>query len=160
MSKQAMRAGADHDPHGRRAGTVRVVANALLVLLAFEAVSLAYVVVLMVAGTAIPAPATPVELVLLVAAFVLIRWVFVLPGLLAVLVGIEYVARRVPHARIPTGVVAFAPMVLWELTNSPSEGAISEQGLVLGVTAVLFALLARLPARFQAAQPAPEPAVA
>ena len=35
-------------------------------------------------------------------------------------------------------------MVLWELTKSPG-GFPSEQGAVLGVTAVLFAILARLP---------------
>jgi len=149
MSKQAIRAGA-----------ARVLSNALLVLLAFEGVSLAYVAVMTIAGAPVPAPATPVELLFLVAVFVLVRWVFVLPGLLLVLVGIEFVARRVPHARVLTGVVAFAPMLLWELTNSPSEGAISEQGLVLGVTAVVFAVLARLPDRFSAAQPATEPAVA
>jgi hypothetical protein len=36
-------------------------------------------------------------------------------------------------------------MVLWELTNSP--GGFSDQGVVLGVTAVVFAVLASLPAR-------------
>jgi hypothetical protein len=41
---------------------------------------------------------TPLELLLLVAAFVLVRWIVVLPGLLLVLVGLEYVARRAPHA--------------------------------------------------------------
>ena len=85
--------------------------------------------------------------------FLLVRWIFVLPGLLAVLVGIEYVARRVPHARVLTAIVAFAPMALWELTNSPGPFP-SDQGAVLGLTAVLFAVLARLPARYQRASTA------
>ena len=172
MSNQHVRTATHRDPHGWRAGTIRVLGNALLVLLAFETVSIGYVAALTIAGTPIPAPATPVELVLLVAAFVLVRWLFVLPGLLAVLVGIEYVARRVPHARVLTAIVAFAPMVLWELTKSPggiSElGGLSEQGLVLGVTAVLFAVVARLPTRVQdesadnlgATQPPAETAIA
>ena len=40
MSKQPVRAATDPDPYGRRAGTIRVLANALLVLLAYEVVSL------------------------------------------------------------------------------------------------------------------------
>jgi hypothetical protein len=82
------------------------------VLLAFEVVSLV-VGVAQVIVTGAPPPATPVELVLLVAAFVLVRWIFVLPGLLLVLVGLEYVARRAQHARVLTAIVAFAPMVWW-----------------------------------------------
>ena len=78
--------------------------------------------------------------------FLLVRWIFVLPGLLLVLVGIEYVARRVPHARVLTAIVACAPMVWWQLTQS--SGDTSGFTVVLGVTAVLFAVLARLPARF------------
>lgn len=81
----------------------------------------------------------------LVAVFVLLRWIFVLPGMLPVLVGIEFVTRRAPHGRVLTAMVAFTPMVLWELTNSP--GGFSEQGAILGVTAVLFAVIARLPGR-------------
>jgi hypothetical protein len=146
MSKQLARAATDPDPYGRRAGTVRVLANALLVLLAFEAVSLVVGVAEVIVKGA-PPPVTPVELVLLVVAFVLVRWIFVLPGLLLVLVGLEYVARRAPHARLLTATVAFAPMVWWEITQSSGDTSIF--GAVLGVTAVLFAVLARLPARFQ-----------
>ena len=158
MSKQLIRAATYRDPYGWRAGTVRVLANALLVLLAFEVVSMVGVAAAIVAGATIPSTplelvpgvtisATPVELVPLVAGFLLVRWIFVLPGLLAVLVGLEDIARRAPHARVLTAIVAFAPMVLWELTKSPG-GFLSEEGAVLGVTAVLFAVLARLPARF------------
>ena len=165
MSKQLVRAATHPDPYGWRAGTVRVFANALLVLLAFEVVSLAVGVAQMIV-TGPPPRVTPVELVLLMAVFLLARWIFVLPGLLPVLVGIEYVARRAPHARVLTAIVAFAPMVLWELTQS--SGDTSGQSAVLGVTAVLFAVLARLPARFQgnstedrgATQPPAGPAVA
>ncbi len=60
MSKKLIRAAAHRDPFGWRAGTVRVLANALLVLVAYELMS-------MVAGAAqaittgwIP-PETPVE---------------------------------------------------------------------------------------------------
>jgi hypothetical protein len=170
MSNQHVRTATDPEPYGWRAATFRVLANALLALLAFESVSLVYVVATIAMGATLPA--TPVELVLLVAVFVLARWVFVLPGLLVVLVGIEYVARRVPHGRVLTAIVAFAPMVLWEVTKSPggiSElGGLSEQGLVLGVTAVLFAVVARLPTRVQgesaddlgATQPPAETAIA
>jgi hypothetical protein len=178
MSKQLVRAATYRDPYGWRAGTVRVLANALLVLLAFEVVSLVATIVAIVAGATIPATplelvpgvtisVTPVELVPLVAGFLLVRWIFVLPGLLVVLVGLEYVARRAPHVRVLTTIVAFAPMVLWELTKSPGDFP-SVTGAVLGVTAVLFAVLARLPARFQgrstedrgAAQPGAGTAVA
>jgi hypothetical protein len=166
MSKELVRAATSPDPYGWRAGTVRVVANAALVLLAFEVVTLAGgAAQTIVTGATIPV--TPVELVLVATVFILVRWLFVLPGLLPVLVGIEYVARRAPHARVLTAIVAFAPMVLWEVL-SQSPGVISPQGAVLGVTAVLFAALARLPARFQerstedrgAAQPPAGPAVA
>jgi hypothetical protein len=144
MPTQVARAGTDPDPHGRRAAALRVVANALLVLLAFEVVSLVLAVAQLIA-TGPPPSVAPLELLLLVAAFILARWLFVLPGLLLVLVGIEYVARRTRHARLLTAIVAFGPMVVWELTQS--SGGISGQGAILGVTAVLFAVLARLPAR-------------
>lgn len=165
MSEHPVGAATDPDPHGLRAGTVRVLANALLVLLAYEVVSLVVALAALVAGE--NPRVTPVELVLLVTAYVLVRWIFVLPGVLLVLVGIEFVARRSPHARVLTAVVAFAPMVLWELTNSPRDFP-SAKGAVLGATAVLFAVLARLPARFPgrstddrgAAQPPAGPAVA
>ena len=147
MSKQAARAASDRDPHGWRAGTVRVVANALLVLLAYAIVSVAFgVAQMIVAGPPPPPTLPPAQMVLLVAVFLLVRWLFVLPGLLVVLVGLEYVTRRVPHGRIVTGIVAFSPMVLWQLTQS---GDTSGQSAVLGATAVLFGILARLPVRFQ-----------
>jgi hypothetical protein len=148
--------------HGWRAATVRVLANALLMLLAYEVVSMVGVAAqLILAGP--PGTTTPVELVLFAATFYLVRWICVLPGLLTVLVGIEYVARRVPHARVLTALVASAPMVWWELTQS--SGDTSWHTAVLGATAVLFAVLARLPARFEgrssedrgAAQPPGEP---
>lgn len=165
MSKQLVRAAADPDPYGWRAATVRVLANALLVLLVFEVVSLVVGVAKMIVTGTTP-PVSLVQLVLLAAVFLLIRWIVVLPGLLLVLVGIEYVARRAPHARVLTAIVAFAPMVLWELTQA--SGDTSWQSPILGVTAVLFAVLARLPARFEgrstedrrAAQPPAGPAVA
>lgn len=148
MPKQLVRAATDPDPYGWRAGTVRVLANALLVLLAYEVVFMvAAAAQMIVMGT--PPPVTPVEMVPRVAAFVLVRWIFVLPGLLPVLVGLEYVARRAPHARVLTLIVAFAPMVLWELLLKSPGGFPSGEGALLGVTAVLFAVLARLPARFQ-----------
>jgi hypothetical protein len=159
MSKPLVRAATSRDPHGWRAGTVRVLANALLVLLAYEVVAMVDVAAHLVAGATIPVTpldlvpgvtiaVTPVGLVPLVAGFLFVRWVFLLPGLLVVLVGLEHVARRAPHARVLTAIVAFAPMVLWELSKSPG-GFPSEQGAVLGMTAVLFAVLARLPARIQ-----------
>ena len=167
MSKQLVHAAADPDPYSRRAGTVRVLANALLVLLAFEIVSLAAgVAEMIVTGWTPPLP--PVQFVLVAAVYLLVRWIFVLPVLLPVLVGIEYVARRVPHARVLTAIVAFAPMVLWELfVKGPGEFP-SGRGAILGVTAVMFALLARLPARIPwrsmedsgAAQPPVEAAAA
>ena len=165
MSKQPVRAATDPDPYGRRAGIIRVLANALLVLLAFEVVSLVVGVAQMIV-TGPPPSLSPVELVLVMVVFLLVRWIVVLPGLLLVLVGIEYVARRVPHARVLTAIVACAPMVWWQLTQA--SGDTSGFTVVLGVTAVLFAVLARLPARFPrrstedlgTAQPPAGPAVA
>ncbi len=164
MSKQLVRAATHPDPYGWRAGTVRVLANAVLVLLAFEVVSMvAWAAWVIVTRATIPeTPIEPVPPVVWVAVLLLVRWIFVLPGLLLVLVGLEYVACRAPHARVLTAIVAFAPMVWWELSQSP--GGFSGFGAVLGVTAVLFAVLARLPARFQGsstehrggAQPLPE----
>lgn len=143
MSSQLVRAATSPDPYGRHAGTVRVLRNALLVLLAFEVVSIsAGVAQMIVTGSPLPLP--PAQFVLMATAFLLVRWLVVLPGLLLVLVGLEYAARRVPHARVLTLIVAFAPMVLWELTQS---GDTSGQAAVLGLTAVLFAAVARLPAR-------------
>jgi len=147
MFKEPVRAATDRDPYGWRAGTGRVLANALLVLLAFEVVTMVVGVAEAIARGA-SLPVTPAELLPRVVVFVLVRWIFVLPGLLAVLVGIEYVTRRAPHARVLTAIVAFGPMVWWALTQS--SGDTSGFSAVLGVTAVLFALLARLPARFQA----------
>ncbi len=145
MSTQRVLATADRNPYGWRAGTGRVFANALLVLLAFEVVSLAVGVAQMIVTEWTP-PVPPVQFVLLAAVFYLVRWIYVLPGLLPVLVGIEYVARRAPHAPVLTAIVALVPMVLWELTQSPADFP-SVQGAVLGLTAVVFAVLARLPAR-------------
>ena len=145
MSKLVVQAATD--PRGWRAGTARVLGNALLVLLAYEVVFLAVgVAQIIVTGWTPPLP--PVELAPLAAAFYLVRWIFLLPGLLPVLVGLEYIARRVPHARVVTAVVAFAPMVVWELTKTPGDFP-SVTGAALGVTALLFAVLARLPAGFQ-----------
>jgi membrane-associated phospholipid phosphatase len=144
MSTQRVHSDTRHDPYGWRGASVRLVANALLVLLAFEAVSYTAAVAGTVAGT--NGSLTPAEWVPVLAVFLLIRWVFVLPGLLLVLAVIELLARRVPYARALAGVIAFAPMVAWELTKSPG-GFPSEQGAILGVTAVVFALIARLPAR-------------
>ena len=138
-------AATDPDPHGWRAGAFRVLANALLVLLAYEVVSLVLGVAQVIV-TGPPPGLAPVELVLVLAAFLLVRWIFVLPGLLLVLVGIEFVARRAPHARVLTAIVACAPMVWWQVTQS--SGDTSGFSVVLGVIAVLFAVLARLPARF------------
>ena len=143
MVKRSGSAAVDAQPHGWRAGTLRVLANAVLVLLAYEVVSMAFVAASIVAGESLPV--TPLELVPIAAVFYLVRWVFVLPLLLPVLVGIELVARRAPHARVLTAIVAFAPMILWELTNTPGDFP-SGKGAVLGATAVLFAVLARLPA--------------
>jgi hypothetical protein len=149
MSRKLVGAATSPDPHGWRAGTGRVLANALLVLVAYEIVSLAAVAAQMII-TGAPTPETPIEgvpLLVVVAAFLLVRWIYVLPGLLPVLVGLEYVARRAPHARVLTAIVAFAPMVLWELLLKSPGSFPSGEGALLGVTAVLFALLARLPTR-------------
>lgn len=148
-SKPLVRAATDPDPLGWRAGAVRVLANALLVLLAYEVVSMAAGAAQVILTGWTP-PETPVErvpLLVVVAVFLLVRWIYVLPGLLAVLVGLEYVARHAPHARVLTIIVAFAPMVVWELLLKSPGGFPSGQGAVLGGTAVLFAILARLPAR-------------
>ena len=80
MSNQLVGAATDPDPYGRRAGAVRVLANALLVLLAFEVVSLVVGAAQMIVTGATP-PLPPIHLVLLVAAFLLVRWLFVLPVL-------------------------------------------------------------------------------
>lgn len=149
MPKPPVRAATDPDPRGWRAATVRVLANALLVLFAFEGVTLAATIVAIGSGWTMPV--SPVELAPLMAVFLLVRWVVVLPGMLPVLVGLEYVARRVPHPRVLTAIVAFTPMVWWELSQSP-EG-FSAFGAILGVTAVLFAVLARLPTRVERRPP-------
>jgi hypothetical protein len=149
MSKQVVRAATDRDPHGWRAGAVRVLANALLVLLAYEVVSMgaAAAQVVITGWTPPESPVEGVPLVVVAAVFLLVRWIYVLPGLLPVLVCIEYVARRAPHARVLTAIIAFAPMVLWELLLKSPGDFPSVTGAILGVTAVLFAVLARLPAR-------------
>ena len=153
MSNEPVRAATDPDPYSRRAATIRVLANALLVLLIYEVVSLVVgLAQLIVTGP--PPSLSPVELVLVMVVFLVVRWIFVLPGLLLVLVGLEYVARRAPHARVLTAIVAFAPMVWWELTQS--SGDTSGFAAVLGVTAVLFAVMARLPVRFQARPSQPD----
>jgi len=139
------------EPDGWRAGTVRVLSNALLVLLAYEVVSMGAAAAQVIITGWTP-PETPVEgmpLVLFAALFFLVRWIYVLPGLLPVLAGIEYVARRAPHARVLTAIIAFAPMVLWELLLKSPGVFPSGRGAILGVTAVLFAVLARLPVRPQ-----------
>jgi hypothetical protein len=151
MSKQLVGAATHADPYGWRAGAGRVVANALLVLLAYEVVSMAAAAAQVILTGWTP-PETPVEgvpLLVVMAVFLLVRWIYVLPGLLAVLVGLEYVARRAPHARVLTFIVALSPMALWELLLKSPGSFPSEQGALLGVTAVLFAVLARLPARFR-----------
>ena len=157
MSKLPVHTATQRDPLGWRAATARIVANALLVLLAYAVVSMGAVVAEMVlAGWTPPATAgegaTPglegVPFVVYAALFLLVRWLSVLPGLLPVLVGIEVVARRTSHARVMTAIVAFSPMVLWELTQEPTHP--SSFGVLLGVTAVVFAALARLPARLPA----------
>ena len=116
----------------------------MLVLVAYEAVAMANVALHVLTGGSQPAPLA--ELVAILAAFLLFRWIFVLPLMLPVLIGIEFVARRVPYARVLTALVAFAPMILWEATNTPGPFP-SGEGAILGLTAVLFAILARLPPR-------------
>jgi membrane-associated phospholipid phosphatase len=150
MSKQLVGAATSPDPCGWRAGAGRVLANALLVLLAYEVVSMAAAAAQVILTGWTP-PATPVEgvpLLVVVAVFLLVRRIYVLPGLLLVLVGLEYVARRAPHARVLTFIVALSPMATWELLFKSPGSFPSGQGALLGVTAVLFAVLARLPARF------------
>ena len=112
MSKQLVGAATSPDPCGWRAGAGRVLANALLVLLAYEVVSMAAAAAQVILTGWTP-PATPVEgvpLLVVVAVFLLVRRIYVLPGLLLVLVGLEYVARRAPHARVLTFIVALSPM--------------------------------------------------
>lgn len=150
MLRQLVRDATDPDPHGWCAGAGRVLANALLVLLAYEVVSMAAAAAQVILTGWTP-PETPVEgvpLVAVVAVFLLVRWIYVLPGLLVVLVALEYVARRAPHARVVTAIVALAPMALWELLLKSPGRFPSGEGALLGVTAVLFTILARLPARF------------
>jgi hypothetical protein len=175
MSKQLSRAATDRDPHGWRAGVVRVVANALLVLVAYAVVSTGAVAAQMILTGWLP-PATPIEgmpvqgmpFVLFAAVFILVRWLTVLPAMLPVLVGIEYIARRAPHARVLTLIIALAPMVLWETLVEGPHDFPSATAVLLGATAVLFAVIARLPARLSgrsaedggAAPPLVEPAVA
>jgi hypothetical protein len=132
------------DPQAWRAGARRVIANALRVLFAYEVVSIvgALAGTVILGGTLGPLP--PDEMVLLMAFYLLLRWLIVLPGLLVVLAGIEYVARRTPHARAMTAIVAFVPTITWQLTQS---GDTTGQTVILGLTAVLFTFLARLPAR-------------
>jgi membrane-associated phospholipid phosphatase len=154
MSGQPVHAATNRDPYGWRATIVRVLANALLVLLAFEVVSFVVAAAGLVAGTS--GPMTPAELVPALGVFLLVRWVFVLPGLLPVLAGIDYIARRVPHARALTAIIALTPMIAWELTKSPG-GFPSGQGAILGVTAVVFAVLARLPVRRTEGRGTPHP---
>ncbi len=145
MPEQPIAEAARRDRDGRRDAVRRVLVNALLVLLVFEAVSFAAVTAAIAAGASV-GPMTPGELFLTLAVFLLVRWVAVLPGMLPVLVGIESIARRVPHARILTAIVAFSPMVAWELTKTPGPFP-SEQGAILGATAIVFGFLARLPPR-------------
>ena len=149
MPTQLARAATHPDCQGWRAAAVRVLANALLVLLAYEVVSMAASAAQVILTGWTP-PETPVEgvpLVVVIAVLLVVRWIYVLPGLLAVLIGLEYVSRRAPHARALTFIVALAPMVLWELLLKSPGDFPSAQGAILGMTAVLFAVLARLPAR-------------
>jgi hypothetical protein len=144
MSNQSVEVTNERDPYRWRAATGRVGANALLVLLSYEAVAVANVAVGVVAAESLPVPLA--ELVPILAVFLLVRWIFVLPLMLPVLIGIEFVARRVPHARVLTALVAFSPMIIWEATNTPAPFP-SVEGAILGLTAVLFAIIARLPPR-------------
>jgi hypothetical protein len=155
MSTQPVQASTQRDPYCWRATIARGLVNGLLVLLAYAAVSFAAAAVGMVAGTS--GPMTPTELVPLMAVFLLVRWLFVLPILLPVLVAIDFVARRAPHARALTGIVALTPMIAWELTNSPGDFP-SVRGAILGLTAVVFAAIARLPARRTPSREAMPPA--
>jgi lysylphosphatidylglycerol synthetase-like protein (DUF2156 family) len=148
MSKQPVGAGTSRDPYARRAAIVRILTNSLLVLLAYELAALLVVAVQLIVAER--RPQLPVELPLALAfmtTFLLVRWIIVLPGLLPVLVGLEYVARRAPHAHVVTAIVAFAPMVWWGLTQSSGDASVTTAHL--GVTASLFAIVARLPAQFE-----------
>lgn len=108
----------DPDRHDWHASAARVLANALLALLAYE---LAAVVVEMTRMIVAGPPAAPLVAALLMPVFLLVRWVFVLPGLLPVLVAIEYVSRHAPQARVLTAIVAFTPMVWWQMTQSSGD---------------------------------------
>jgi hypothetical protein len=150
MSKQPDQPATFPEPDGWRPAAARVVINAVLVLLAYEVVSIGSAAVRIFTGPAIPV--SPVELMALLVTFLLIRWIFVLPGLVAVLIGLEFITRRTAHARVMTVIVALAPMVIWELTKSPGDFP-SEAGAVLGVTAIVFAVIARLPQRLPVRTP-------
>jgi hypothetical protein len=149
MSKHLVQTAANPDPRGWRAATARVLANALLVLPAYGVAILLVGVAPMVLGET---PSGPAEAWLLFPLFLLVRWLYVLPGLVVVLVGIEVVSRRVRHARAITLIVASAPMVWWALTQSSPHADISADLAILGVSAVLFAVLARLPTHYQVAR--------
>ena len=125
-------------------GAGRVLVNALSILVAYEVAVAVDAAARIVTGSSLPVPL--LEFAPLVIAFHLARWVFVLPGLLAVLIGIELIARRTPHARSLTVAVALIPMVSWALTSA-SDGSSADYVAILGVTAVVFALVARLPDR-------------
>jgi hypothetical protein len=167
MSKQVARATTVRDPYGWRASTVRVLANALLVLLVFGVVLVVLGVAHVIAtgGTLPEAPVDGMPLIVVVAVFILARWILVLPVLLPVLIGLEYVNRRVSHARVLTTIVGLVPAALWALTQASSTWG---DAAILGMTGVLYALVARLPARFEgrstedrgAVQPPAGPAVA
>jgi|tagenome__1003787_1003787.scaffolds.fasta_scaffold20638138_2 hypothetical protein len=142
MSAERMQAEGTRDPYGWRAATVRVLANALLVLLLFEVVSIVEAVVTVVGGAILPVPLP--ELLPMLAVFLLVRWLFLLPGLVLALLALDYVARRAAHPRVVVGLVALLPAAVWEMTRSPSDFP-SEEAVILAVTALLFAFLARLP---------------
>lgn len=142
-SLQAVSVPAPRGARGWRAAAARVVANALLVMLAYGVVTLtAAAAAMIVQGWSPPVP--PAEFALIAVVFVLVRWIIVLPGLLPVLVGIELVARRVPHARILTLLIALAPAVWWALSQSPDDV------VFFAAIGALFAVLARLPVRANA----------
>ena len=74
LSKHLVGAATSPDPHGRRAGTVRVLANALLVLLAYEVVSMgaAAAQVVLTGWTPRDLPIEGVPLVAVIAVFLLV----------------------------------------------------------------------------------------
>src|SRR5262245_847614 len=98
MSTRSVPTATDPAPNGWRAGTARVVVNAVLVLAAYELVALVDSVARVIVGWNLPL--TPVEAVPLVAVLLLVRWLYVLPALLVALVILDYVARRVSHPRV------------------------------------------------------------